>query len=119
MPRCDAPPRRSAPNCAPKDFPSGVLAVLTAATAFCYLLIPVCSALVPVKRNRSGRAYLLATHPRVWLGLTPERSASVNLSSLGVRKLTVPVGGTPISGLSTGLLIYSPEQLALAITPDT
>jgi hypothetical protein len=73
--------------------------------------------MVPVKRNRSGRAYLLATH--VWLGLTPERSASVNLSSLGARTLTVPVGGTPISGLSTGLLIYAPEQLALAITPDT
>ncbi len=31
--------------------------------------------------------------------------------------LTVPVGGTPISGLATGLLIYAPEQLALAITP--
>jgi hypothetical protein len=32
--------------------------------------------------------------------------------------LTVPVGGTPISGLATGLLVYAPEQLALAITPD-
>lgn len=30
--------------------------------------------------------------------------------------ITVPVGGTPISGLATGLLIYAPEQLALAIT---
>jgi hypothetical protein len=31
--------------------------------------------------------------------------------------LTVDVGGTPISGLATGLLVFAPEQLALAITP--
>lgn len=31
--------------------------------------------------------------------------------------VTAPVGGTPISGLATGLLIYAPQQLALAITP--
>jgi hypothetical protein len=34
-----------------------------------------------------------------------------------VGTITVPVGGTPISGLATGLLIYAPEQLALAISP--
>ena len=31
--------------------------------------------------------------------------------------ITVPIGGTPISGLATGLLVFAPEQLALAITP--
>jgi hypothetical protein len=31
--------------------------------------------------------------------------------------ITVPVGGTPISGLATGLLVFAPEQLASAITP--
>ena len=35
---------------------------------------------------------------------------------LGV-SLTSPVGGTPLSGLATGLLVYAPEQLAAAITP--
>jgi hypothetical protein len=41
-------------------------------------------------------------------------TASVN-TVLGTVK--VPVGGTPLSGLATGLLIYAPEQLALAIAP--
>ena len=36
---------------------------------------------------------------------------------IGPVTLTVPVGGTPISGLATGLLVFAPEQLALAITP--
>jgi hypothetical protein len=33
--------------------------------------------------------------------------------------VTIPVtiGGTPLSGLATGLLVYAPEQLQLAITP--
>jgi PE family len=31
--------------------------------------------------------------------------------------LNEDVGGTPISGLATGLLVFAPEQLALAITP--
>jgi hypothetical protein len=31
--------------------------------------------------------------------------------------LHVDVGGTPISGLAEGLLVFAPEQLALAITP--
>ncbi|BBZ44383.1 PE family protein [Mycobacterium parmense] len=32
--------------------------------------------------------------------------------------VTVPAGGTPLSGLAQGLLNYLPEQLALAITPS-
>jgi hypothetical protein len=41
-------------------------------------------------------------------------TASVNTP---IGTITAPVGGTPISGLATGLLVYAPEQLALAITP--
>jgi hypothetical protein len=32
-----------------------------------------------------------------------------------VGPITTAVGGTPLSGLAAGLLIYAPEQLALAI----
>jgi len=40
-------------------------------------------------------------------------TASVNTA---IGTVTSPVGGTPLSGLATGLLVYAPEQLALAIT---
>jgi hypothetical protein len=35
----------------------------------------------------------------------------------GQLPLNEVVGGTPISGLATGLLVFAPEELALAITP--
>jgi len=44
-------------------------------------------------------------------------TASVNTGIPVIGTITAPVGGTPISGLATGLLVYAPEQLALAITP--
>jgi PE family len=44
-------------------------------------------------------------------------TASVNTGVPAIGTITVPVGGTPISGLATGLLVFAPEQLALAITP--
>lgn len=44
-------------------------------------------------------------------------TASLNSGIPVIGTVTVPVGGTPISGLATGLLIYAPEQLAAAITP--
>lgn len=44
-------------------------------------------------------------------------TASLNSGIPVIGTITVPVGGTPLSGLATGLLIYAPEQLALAITP--
>lgn len=43
-------------------------------------------------------------------------TASVNTGTI-IGTITTPVGGTPISGLATGLLVYAPERLALAITP--
>ncbi|WP_156764007.1 PE family protein [Mycobacterium sp. 852002-50816_SCH5313054-b] len=44
-------------------------------------------------------------------------TASLDSGIPVIGTVTVPVGGTPISGLATGLLIYAPEQLAAAITP--
>jgi hypothetical protein len=44
-------------------------------------------------------------------------SVTVSIPLVGPITATVPVGGTPISGLAAGLLVYAPEQLALAITP--
>lgn len=44
-------------------------------------------------------------------------TASVNTGIPAIGTITVPVGGTPLSGLATGLLVFAPEQLALAITP--
>ncbi|WP_169718551.1 PE family protein, partial [Mycobacterium bohemicum] len=41
-------------------------------------------------------------------------TASVNTA---IGTVTSPVGGTPLSGLATALLVYAPEQLASAITP--
>jgi PE family len=43
-------------------------------------------------------------------------SVTDSFPGIGPVTLTVPVGGTPLSGLATGLLVYAPEQLALAIT---
>lgn len=40
-------------------------------------------------------------------------TATVTVPLVG--PITTAVGGTPLSGLATGLLIYAPEQLALAI----
>jgi hypothetical protein len=39
--------------------------------------------------------------------------------TINIGPLTIPatLGGTPVSGLATGLLVFAPEQLALAITP--
>ncbi len=45
-------------------------------------------------------------------------TASIDSGVPVIGTITVPVGGTPISGLATGLLIYAPEQLALAIMPN-
>jgi hypothetical protein len=42
-------------------------------------------------------------------------TASLNTGIPAIGTITVPVGGTPLSGLATGLLIYAPQQLALAI----
>lgn len=42
-------------------------------------------------------------------------TASVATGIPLIGTVTTTVGGTPISGLATGLLIYGPEQLALAI----
>lgn len=44
-------------------------------------------------------------------------TASINTGLPVIGAITVPVGGTPISGLLPGLLSYMPQQLALAITP--
>ena len=44
-------------------------------------------------------------------------TASLDTGIPAIGTITVPVGGTPISGLATGLLVFAPEQLALAITP--
>ncbi|WP_156689646.1 PE family protein [Mycobacterium sp. Marseille-P9652] len=41
-------------------------------------------------------------------------TAAVNI---GGGAITLPVGGTPISGLATGLSVYAPAQLASAIAP--
>jgi hypothetical protein len=50
--------------------------------------------------------------------LVPVTPYTAKLSGLPLgASLTVPVGGTPLSGLATGLLVYAPEQLARAITP--
>lgn len=46
--------------------------------------------------------------------LVPPTPYTASITVSGV-PITVPVGGTPISGLATGLLVYAPEQLALAI----
>jgi hypothetical protein len=48
--------------------------------------------------------------------LVPATPYTASVSTV-IGTITAPVGGTPISGLATGLLIYAPEQLALAITP--
>jgi len=49
--------------------------------------------------------------------LVPQTSYTASISGLPlIGSLTVPVGGTPISGLATGLLVYAPEQLASAIS---
>jgi hypothetical protein len=42
-------------------------------------------------------------------------TASVNTGLPLIGTITVPVGGTPLSGLLSGLLVYAPQQLALAI----
>jgi hypothetical protein len=44
-------------------------------------------------------------------------TVTVDVPIFGPQTITVPIGGTPISGLATGLLVFKPEQLALAITP--
>lgn len=50
--------------------------------------------------------------------LVPPTTYTATVSNIPVAgTLTVPVGGTLISGLATGLLAYAPQQLALAITP--
>jgi hypothetical protein len=49
----------------------------------------------------------------VLVGTTPY-TASIDLG-YPFGTITFPVEGTPISGLATGLLVYAPEQLALAI----
>jgi len=50
--------------------------------------------------------------------LVPQTVYTASIAGVPVvGTITVPVGGTPISGLATGLLIYAPEQLALAISP--
>ncbi|MCW2661792.1 MAG: hypothetical protein JWP83_2944 [Mycobacterium sp.] len=50
--------------------------------------------------------------------LVPQTVYTASITGVPVvGTITVPVGGTPISGLATGLLIYAPEQLALAISP--
>lgn len=49
--------------------------------------------------------------------LAPQTPYTASISGLPViGSLTVPVGGTPISGLATGLFVYAPEQLANAIS---
>lgn len=42
-------------------------------------------------------------------------TVTLTVPLVGPVPVTTAVGGTPISGLATGLLIYGPEQLALAI----
>lgn len=50
--------------------------------------------------------------------LVPQTVYTASITGVPVvGTITVPVGGTPISGLATGLLVYAPEQLALAISP--
>ncbi|SPM27246.1 PE family protein [Mycobacterium terramassiliense] len=44
-------------------------------------------------------------------------TASLNTGIPVIGTITVPVGGTPLSGLATGLLIFAPEQLAAVIAP--
>lgn len=49
--------------------------------------------------------------------LVPPTAYTATVTNIPVvGTLTVPVGGTPISGLATGLLSYAPQQLALGIT---
>jgi hypothetical protein len=44
-------------------------------------------------------------------------AALQNGSAASLLSGPIGAGGTPLSGLATGLLVFAPEQLALAITP--
>ncbi|MGF2946170.1 hypothetical protein ACQV26_13680, partial [Mycobacterium sp. Lab-001] len=50
--------------------------------------------------------------------LVPVTPYTATISGLPLgASITSTVGGTPLSGLATGLLVYAPAQLAQAITP--
>ncbi len=63
---------------------------------------------------------LLVPQTPITASITGTTTGTGILAFLNNQPITVPVDvvGTPFSGLAAGLLVYAPEQLALAITPS-
>jgi hypothetical protein len=97
-----------------ETFPGGALAggTLSFTNGSATLDLPLDGILVP-QTPITGAFNGTASGSGLSFSLSNLAAAALN----AVLPLNVDVGGTPISGLATGLLVFAPEQLALAITP--